>query len=946
LNSLSAAQSGTDADGKATVTLSGKNPGIATVKASINNTNKSESLFFVNAAISDSKFTWTISPTTEKNYKVKFIAPGDFYFTPNDDSIDFTREIWGNRGRSVLGVPLSFNGNNNDKIKIVFKGLKHNVCGTYTMLNNYVCASADSQTLELFYFDTDNTGVKPGSYSGIIKLKIDNKYKFDISVNLTVAVDASQSILTVPTTGIPADGRSPVEVTFTPKTNSGQMFKGLTNVKFDVTGVDGTKTDVDATETGVKSGVYKAILTAGTTAGVVTVKPKIGNAVVEISKTVTLTAGPLDVAKSGFAVSPDSIAANGITTSTLTFTPKDKNDNPLTGLKDVTFEVTGLTGTKLSAVTETATNSGMYTATLTAGTTVGSATVKPQVAGAAVGTLSGVVTLVADSATAKIAELTVDRTSEVVSADGKDTATYTALVKDANDNIVTGANVNWTTTLNSLSAAQSGTDADGKATVTLSGKNPGIATVSALINSKAVSKNLSFVTAAISDSTFKWVINANNKKYNSPEFSGVAFAFLAKKPTIGPEELSPPANLSSGRGSVLKALLNNSVTREDVTIQFGGMREVPNCNSYPMNVYWWCDNGNVTKLVLDYYEDQNTEVPPGSYSGSINLIGRVSNSDTNITVSVSLTVAVDAGVSTLTVPTNDIHADGTSKAEVTFTPKTNSGQMFKGLTNVKFVVTSVDGTDTYVDATETGVKSGVYKAILTAGTKAGAVTVKPKIGDAVVDISKTVTFVEVPAITGVSVNVATFAVDNGFPTTGFTGAHFTLIVEHGAASDYTWSSSASWAPVDTTGKVSFKSQGNSSPVTIRAEPKAGGTALTYTFTVKSWFSHHGVKPERFSYAMKHCTNRENHVMPVINEMIFSDAPTKRVAGSNKLLSEWGSPGSYSTSEFKIKTAYWLSDPRSGGERLTINPDTGAIRVESVSGWNGFAMCRQELKPLY
>jgi adhesin/invasin len=146
--------------------------------------------------------------------------------------------------------------------------------------------------------------------------------------------------------------------------------------------------------------------------------------------------------------------------------------------------------------------------------------------------------------------------------------------------------------------------------------------------------------------------------------------------------------------------------------------------------------------------------------------------------------------------------------------------------------------------------------------------------------------------------------------------------------------------------VSFKSQGNSSPVTIRAEPKAGGTALTYTFTVKSWFSHHGVKPERFSYAMKHCTNRENHVMPVINEMIFSDAPTKRVAGSNKLLSEWGSPGSYSTSEFKIKTAYWLSDPRSGGERLTINPDTGAIRVESVSGWNGFAMCRQELKPLY
>jgi adhesin/invasin len=229
---------------------------------------------------------------------------------------------------------------------------------------------------------------------------------------------------------------------------------------------------------------------------------------------------------------------------------------------------------------------------------------------------------------------------------------------------------------------------------------------------------------------------------------------------------------------------------------------------------------------------------------------------------------------------------------------------------------------------------------LVAGDNLVTATVGGKTAEA-----KTSTFVA-PQITSVSVNGATFDVDKGFPTTGFKGAEFSLVIAETSPLNYTWSSSASWAQVNTTGKVSFKSQGNSSPVTITAEPKAGGTALTYTVTVKSWFSHYGSKPQWFWDAMNYCTNRPNHVMPAINEMIFSDAPTQRVAGSNKLLSEWGSPGSYSESEFKTNTAYWLSNPFSQGERWIINPDTGALNTTGVSGWSGFAICRQELKPLY
>ncbi|PHZ21696.1 hypothetical protein CS535_21225 [Yersinia massiliensis] len=87
-----------------------------------------------------------------------------------------------------------------------------------------------------------------------------------------------------------------------------------------------------------------------------------------------------------------------------------------------------------------------------------------------------------------------------------------------------------------------------------------------------------------------------------------------------------------------------------------------------------------------------------------------------------------------------------------------------------------------------------------------------------------VTFLE-PAITGVLVNGTRFAADAGSPSTGFIGAEFTLGT-NGMASDYTWSSSASsWAPVDSSGKVSFTSQGNASPVTITATPTGSAADL-------------------------------------------------------------------------------------------------------------------------
>lgn len=64
-----------------------------------------------------------------------------------------------------------------------------------------------------------------------------------------------------------------------------------------------------------------------------------------------------------------------------------------------------------------------------------------------------------------------------------------------------------------------------------------------------------------------------------------------------------------------------------------------------------------------------------------------------------------------------------------------------------------------------------------------------------------------PEISGITVNDHIFAKDSGFPTTGFTGATFTLKLTTGSLSDYTWTSDASWVSV-TDGTVKFTGTGS------------------------------------------------------------------------------------------------------------------------------------------
>lgn len=83
----------------------------------------------------------------------------------------------------------------------------------------------------------------------------------------------------------------------------------------------------------------------------------------------------------------------------------------------------------------------------------------------------------ADPKSANIVEVTKDHVNAI--ANGIDTVTYTATVKDANDNPSANYTVNWSTDLGTLSMESSATDEKGVATVTLTSKEVGSAKVKA-----------------------------------------------------------------------------------------------------------------------------------------------------------------------------------------------------------------------------------------------------------------------------------------------------------------------------------------------------------------------------------------------------------------------------------------------------------------------------------
>lgn len=144
-------------------------------------------------------------------------------------------------------------------------------------------------------------------------------------------------------------------------------------------------------------------------------------------------------------------------------------------------------------------------------------------------------------------------------------------------------------------------------------------------------------------------------------------------------------------------------------------------------------------------------------------------------------------------------------------------------------------------------------------------------------------------LTGVSVNGYTFAKDAGFPGTGFTGAEFTLVLDGGPPSEYNWTTDASWASVGTDAKVSFNGKGTGSKVTITGTPKSGsGGAITYSFTLTSWFINSGRSRMTWSEASNYCNSQPGYSLPTAAQLsLHNNYNATKVRGTGALWNEWG-----------------------------------------------------------
>lgn len=239
---------------------------------------------------------------------------------------------------------------------------------------------------------------------------------------------------------------------------------------------------------------------------------------------------------------------------------------------------------------------------------------------------------------------------------------------------------------------------------------------------------------------------------------------------------------------------------------------------------------------------------------------------------------------------------------------------------------------------------GTYAATYTA-TQAGTdLTATVKLGGWSSSVaSDAYAITAIPEMKDVTVNGYTFAKDAHFPTTGFKGATFTLNLTAGTASDYTWTTDASWVSV-TDGVVKFTGEGTGDKVTITGTPVSDkGEIITYSFTLKGWYKVYDTSK---SWAGSQNNCELGYVLPTVAQLTNDPVGDpgvhnqSRAAGAG-LWSEWGDLVAYPDAGFTSPYPYWTGDrPKDSVEQHYVV----AMRVGSYSiladGSNSGSICRR------
>ncbi|MCS3490667.1 Ig-like domain-containing protein [Enterobacter sp. SLBN-59] len=710
------------------------------------------------------------------------------------------------------------------------------------------------------------------------------------SVNTTFVADGgtatiSADNLTVTTDGAKADGADTNAVKAIVTDAKGNLVKDVT-VTFTATNgavitTESATTDAD----GIATTTLK-----NTKAGVSAVTAKVNGNSQSVNTTFVADGGTATISADNLTVTTDGAKADGADTNAVKAIVTDAKGNLV---KDVTVTFTATNGAVITTESATTDADGIATTTLK-NTKAGVSAVTAKVNG---NSQSVNTTFVADGGTATISADNLTVTTDGAKADGADTNAVKAIVTDAKGNLVKDVTVTFTATNGAVITTESATtDADGIATTTLKNTKAGVSAVTAKVNGNSQSVNTTFVadggTATISADNL--TVTTDGAKADGADTNAVK------------------AIVTDAKGNLVK----------DVTVTFTATNGATITTASATT-----DADGIATTTLT-----NTTAGTANVTATVN-----GNSQTVDTTFVADTP--DSGRSSLTATPDTITADGTSVSVITLTLKDAQGNLIKDRSDVEFVSSLANS----AVGTVTNKADGTYTANLT-GTAAGETSVTVTLdgsafGVAAAKVTLTPSPEPVPESTTLAVNGATFAASSHFPTTGFTGAKFQVLLSGSASnnSNYNWSADQGWVSVDASGSVSFTGTATSGTktVTITATPKAGGAPLTYTFTVSKWFTDNRGNSMNWGTADRHCSFRGG--LPTVADLTSGQL----VRGVGSLWAEWGRPGGAYPGSGLIDSYYWTSEVKGAGHYYNVSLDHGGVGYNvAKSTWS--VVCRQNL----
>ncbi len=591
----------------------------------------------------------------------------------------------GNNGLTLLAAPASIeaNGSSTSTLTATLKDAYGNPVDAGVV----VTWTTTDGTLANTTSTTDATGKAS-------MLLTSSKKAGSVSVE-AVAGAARDSVALTFTPGAPAPGNNGLSLVATPASieANGSSTSNLTAMVRDANGnsvgagVAVTWTTTDGTLANTTSmtdtlGAASMVLTSSTVAGAVTVEAQAGAA--KNSAAVTFTPGAPATGNSGLTVlaTPDSIEADGSSTSTLTAVVKDANGNTVGAGVAVSWNTTRGTLDK----TLTTTNAGgVATAVLTSSTVAGAVTVEAQ-AGAAKN--SAAVAFTPGVPAMGNHGLTLAATPDAIEADGSSTSTLTAMVKDANGNPVgAGVAVSWTTSDGTLANTTSMTDALGAASMVLtSSQVAGAVTVTA---AAGAAKNSAVVT------------------------------FTPGAPAAGNNGLSLVAT-----PDVIEANGSSTSTLTALVKDANG-----NAVGAGVAVTWTTTDGTLanTTSMTDAFGAASMVLTSSKVAGAVTVeaLAGAAHDKVTVTFAAGAPALGNDGLTLVATPSS-IVADGSSTSTLSATVRDAYGNAVGAGVSVNWTTS----TGTLDNVSSTTNASGVATAVLTSSKVAGAVTVEAVAGKA------------------------------------------------------------------------------------------------------------------------------------------------------------------------------------------------------------------------